>query len=279
MNEESSGAPLITIRPRRGLFDMELGEVWRARELLGYLVWRDIKVRYKQSVIGAGWAIIQPVLTMVVFTVVFGRLAKVPSDGLPYPIFAYTALLPWGYFSSAMTRGGLSVVASTHLVRKVYFPRLIIPIAAITTPLLDFLLAFLVLLGMMAWYRIVPSLALLTLPLFMALAMMTAMAVALWLAPINVRYRDIGHVLPFMAMLWMYASPVAYPVSLIPERFRAIYGLNPMAGVIEGFRWAMLGKAPPDPAVLLTSTTVVLVLFLGGLVFYSRQQDDFVDVI
>ena len=209
-----------------------------------------MKVRYKQTVIGTGWVILQPLLTMMIFTVVFSYMAKIPSDGLPYPIFAYTALLPWTYFAQAMGRSGAGLVGNANLISKVYFPRLIIPFAAVVTPAVDFLLSFVILLGLMVWYGITPTWGVLFLPLFLLLALMTALAVALWLSPLHVRYRDVGYIIPFMAQFWMYASPVIYPVSLVPERWRLLYSLNPMVGVIEGFRWALLGKEGVDFGVM-----------------------------
>ncbi|MGH6628621.1 MAG: ABC transporter permease, partial [Burkholderiales bacterium] len=228
--------------------------------MLYFLVWRDIKVLYKQTAIGASWALLQPLMTMIIFTVVFGNFAKIPSDGLPYPIFAYAALLPWTYFAQAIGRGGTSLVADARLISKVYFPRLIVPISAAVAPLVDFAIAFVLLLGMMVWFGITPTWGVLALPLFLLLAVVTALAVGLWLSALNVRYRDVGHAIPFLIQFWMYASPVAYPVSLVPDRWRLLYSLNPMAGVIEGFRWALLGNKSPDFIVMTISTTAVLAL-------------------
>ena len=277
--EDEIGMPSITIRPRRGLIDLDLAAVWEYRELLYFLVWRDVKVRYKQTFIGAAWAIFQPAMTMVIFTVVFGNLARVPSDGLPYPVFAYTALVPWTYFSQALSRCGTGLVSNANLITKVYFPRLIIPIADVITPAVDFLFAFILLLGMIAWFGIAPTYGLLAIPLFLFMAMVTALAVGLWLSPLNVRYRDVGHTIPFVIQFWMFASPVVYPVSLVPEPWRLIYSLNPMVGVIEGFRWGLLGKENPDFLSIVVSVATVLVLLAGGLVFFKRMERTFADVI
>jgi lipopolysaccharide transport system permease protein len=271
--------PRIVIRPRRGIFDIDLAVLWEYRELFYFLVWRDVKVRYAQTVIGAGWAVLQPVLTTLVFVVVFGRLAKMPSDGVPYAIFVYTALLPWTYFARATERSSSSLVNNSHLITKVYFPRLIVPLASAGAPLLDLVVAFFFLVGMMAWYGIMPSWGLLSLPLFVLLAVMTALAVSLFLSALNVRYRDVAHVVPFLVQIWMFVSPVMYPVSLVPERWRLIYSLNPMTGVIEGFRWALLGTAQPSPLVLMLSAAAVLVLFAGGIVYFKNLESTFADVI
>ncbi len=275
----SPPAPTVVIQPSKGLFHLDLRAVWQYRELAYFLVWRDVKVRYKQTVIGAGWVILQPLLTMAIFTVIFSYFAKIPSDGLPYPVFAYAALLPWNYFSQAMTRSGNSLVGNAQLITKVYFPRLIIPLASTVTPAVDLLVSFVPLLGLMIWYGVSPSRGVLALPLFFLLALITALSVGLWLSPINVKYRDVGYVIPFLIQFWMYASPVVYPVSLVPERWHLLYSLNPMAGVIEGFRWALLGKVTPDFRVMAVSAAVVLGLFLGGLAFFTRMERTFADVI
>jgi lipopolysaccharide transport system permease protein len=283
MNKTSSGAagvePTVLIQPSRGLFNLGLTAVWEFRELLYFLVWRDVKVRYKQTIIGGAWAILQPLLTMAIFTVIFGHFAKIPSDGLPYSIFTYTALLPWNYFSQAISRSASSLVGDSNLVRKVYFPRLVIPLAAVTAPLIDFLVSFLVLLVMMVWFDIALRWSMLAFPFFLLLAVMTALAVGLWLSPLNVRYRDIGHTIPFLTQFWLFASPVAYPLSLVPDKWRLLYGLNPMAGVIEGFRWALLGKEAPAFGVIAVSAVVVLVLLLSGIVFFKRMERTFADVV
>jgi len=272
-------SPALVIEPRRGLFNLDLQAVWEYRELLYFLVWRDVKIRYKQTVIGAGWAILQSLLTMVIFTVIFGNFAKVPSDGLPYPIFAYTALLPWTYFAQAMSRSSESLVGNTNLISKIYFPRLIMPIASVSAPLVDFTMAFVVLFGMMWWFSVTPHWGILALPLFLFLALTTALAVGLFSAAINVRYRDVRHTIPFLVQIWMWASPVAYPVSLVPDKWRLLYSLNPMVGVIEGFRWALLGKQGPDFAVMAVSAVVVILLLLSGLVYFKNMERTFADVI
>ncbi len=277
--KEATSQPTVVIQPSKGLFQLDLWAVWQYRELLYFLIWRDVKVRYKQTAIGAGWAILQPLLTMVIFTVVFGTFAKIPSDGLPYPIFAYSALLPWTYFAQAISHSGASLVSSAHLISKVYFPRLIVPISAAVAPLVDFAIAFVILLGMMVWFGTTPTWGILVLPLFLFLALVTALAVALWLSALNVKYRDIGYAIPFLVQSWMYASPIAYPVSLVPEKWRLLYGLNPMAGVIEGFRWALLSKESPDFGQMAVSTAVVLALLLGVIIYFKRTERTFVDVI
>jgi lipopolysaccharide transport system permease protein len=272
--------PTCVIRPKRGLVDsLDAAALWEYRELLYFQVWRDVKVRYKQTVIGAGWAILQPAMSVALFTMVFGNLGKIPSDGMPYAVFVYTALLPWTYFSQALSRSGTSLVGNANLITKVYFPRLLIPVASVIAPAVDFLFAFVVLLGLIAWFGIVPTWGALALPLFFVLAMITALAIGLWLAPLNARYRDVGHTIPFLTQFWMFASPVVYPVSMIPEPWRLVYSLNPMVGVIEGFRWALLGKENPDFAPILVSVAVVLVLLAGGLVFFKRMERTLADVI
>jgi homopolymeric O-antigen transport system permease protein len=271
--------PTIFLGPKRGLLQLDLSAVWRYRELLYFLIWRDVKVKYKQTVIGASWAIIQPVMTMLIFTVVFGNFAKVPSDGFPYPIFAYTALLPWMYFSQAVTRTSGGLVSNAALISKVYFPRLIIPLASAVAPLIDFCLSFLVLLGLMAWFHITPTIGILTLPFLLGIAFLTALAFGLFLSALNVRYRDVGHSIAFLIQFWMYASPVIYPVSLVPENWRVLYSLNPMVGVIEGFRWALLGKESPDLVVMAVSGGMVVALLILGIIYFNRMERSFADVI
>ena len=269
----------IVIQPRKGLFHLDLSSIWAYRELLYFLVWRDIKVRYKQTVIGAVWAILQPLMTMVIFTVIFGNFAKIPSDGLPYPLFVYAALLPWEYFSQAISRSGVSVVNDANLVQKIYFPRLLIPLAAVVTPLVDFVLSFLILLGMMFWFRVVPTWSMMILPFFLLMALLTALSAGLWLSALNVKYRDVRYTIPFLTQFWMYASPIAYSVSLIPEKWRLLYSLNPLVGVVEGFRWALLGMESPDFRLMAVSATVVLVILLGGLVYFKKTEQTFADII
>ena len=274
-----SADPTVVIKPERGLFDLELKALWEYRELLYFLVWRDVKIRYKQTLIGAGWAILQPVMTMVVFTIVFGKFAKISSDGLPYPIFAYAALLPWNLFSHSLTRGGASVVGNAGLVSKIYFPRLILPLSGVLSPMIDFAISFGILAVMMIWYGILPGWGVFALPLFLLLATLTALAVGLWLAALNFRYSDVGHAIPFLAQLWLFASPVAYPVSVVPETWRWLYSLNPMAGVIEGFRWALLGRQSPDLAVIAISSLTVIALLLAGIVYFRYTERTFADIV
>jgi len=255
-----------------------LREVWQSRELLLFLTWRDIKVRYKQTALGAAWAILQPTLTMAVFTLFLGRLARVPSDGIPYPVFAFCGLLPWQLFVYALTGSANSLVANERLVTKVYFPRAVVPLSAVLAGLVDFLIAFLALLVLMAIYRVAPTPAIWTLPLFVLLALAAATAVGVGLAALNVRFRDVRYALPFLAQFWMIATPIAYPSSLLPEAWRPLYGLNPMAGVVEGFRWALLGAAPPGP-MLLVSTLVVVAGLAASLAYFARVERGFADVI
>jgi lipopolysaccharide transport system permease protein len=273
----SEGMPTTVVEPLEGWVGLNLRDLWLYRELLYFLTWRDIKVRYKQTIFGAAWAILQPFFTMVVFSVFFGILAKIPSDGIPYPIFAYSALLPWQLFAQSLMRSATSLVANQHLITKVYFPRLTIPISAVLAGLVDFGIAFVVLLGMMFYYRIFPTAAILTLPLFLLLAIATALAVGLWLSALNIQYRDVGYIIPFLTQAWLFATPIVYPISLVPEQWQALYGLNPMAGVVEGFRWSLLGTTPPGP-VLLASITVVILLLTGGLYYFRRMEKNFADV-
>jgi len=257
----------------------EVRELWDHRELLYFLVWRDVKVRYKQTLIGAGWAVLQPLTTMVIFTLVFGRFAQIPSDGLPYPLFAFTGILAWTYFSQSLVRVSTSVVGNAHLISKVYFPRLSVAIAGVLTPMVDFALSFGALLGLMLWFRTTPTWHLAVLPVFLLLAAAAALAVGLWLAPANARYRDVGLTMPFLLQVWMYASPVIYPVSLVPEGWRPLYALNPMVAVIEGFRWAVLGRGAVEPVVLGVSTAAVVLLLVGGVIYFQRAQSTVVDVL
>jgi lipopolysaccharide transport system permease protein len=271
--------PTVIIQPRKGLFDFDLQAIWHYRELLYILIWRDVKIRYKQTAIGAAWAILQPLLMMAIFTVVFRKFANVPSDGLPYPIFAYTALLPWQYFAQAISRSTVSLVATPDMISKVYFPRLIVPIAASLGPMVDFAIAFVILLGMMVWYGIAPTAGVLLLPGFIGLALLTVLSVSLFCSALNVKYRDVGHAIPFLVQVWMYASPVAYSVSVVPEQWRLLYSLNPMVGVIEGFRWALLDKSSPDVIAIAVSSAVMLLLLWGGLIYFRQMERTFADVI
>ena len=271
--------PLIEIKPSDGWLSLHLRELWTYRDLLYFLVWRDVKVRYQQTAFGAAWAILQPLMTMLMFTLVFSKFAKVPSDGIPYSIFAYTALLPWGLFAGAVNRSSASIVGQSNLISKVYFPRLAVPISATLSGLVDFAVAFILLGGMMFWFRVVPTWNVLALPLFILLALTTALAIGLWLSALNVYYRDVGHAIPFLIQLWMFASPIAYPVSLVPPKWRLLYSLNPLAGVIEGFRWALLGKASPDFRVITLSALTVISLLFTGIVYFKRMERTFADVV
>jgi len=277
--QSGDAASVIRIEPSRRWVALKLREVWAYRELLYFLAWRDVKVRYKQTVIGAGWAILQPLITMVVFTVVFGKFAKIPSDGLPYPIFSYTALLPWSYFTKSLNHSILSVTGSARLISKVYFPRLVLPVAGTLPAMVDFAISFVFLLGMMVWFGIAPTWGVLCLPFFLLMALLTALAVALWLSALNVQYRDIGQVTPFLIHIWLFVSPVAYPVSMVPEKWRLLYSLNPMAGVIEGFRWALLGKQSPDFGMIAVSVVIVMAMLVGGLFFFRYMERTFADVV
>ena len=277
--QENVAVPTIIIRPSQGWIALKLRDLWEYRELLYFLVWRDIKVRYKQTALGAAWAIIQPFFSMVVFSIFFGKLAKMPSDGIPYPIFAFSALVPWTFFANGLAQSANSLVDSANLIRKVYFPRLTIPIANVLSGLVDFTIAFVVLLGMMFWYGVVPTGRIVWLPLFLLLALVTALAVGLWLSVLNVEYRDVRYTIPFLTQFWMYATPVVYPSSLLSEPWRTIYGLNPMVGVIEGFRWALLGtKTAPGPMIAV-SAGAALILLIGGAYYFRRMEKTFADVV
>jgi lipopolysaccharide transport system permease protein len=281
---EQSGAtddlPEIIIRPSKGWAALRLRELWEYRELLYFLAWRDIKVKYKQAALGAAWAIIQPFMTMVAFTLFFGNLADIPSDGVPYPIFSYTALIPWTFFAVGLAQASNSLIADANLVRKVYYPRMVSPIAGVISAIPDFFLAFLILIGMMVFYGIYPDpIRLLLLPPLMLLAFTTALSVGLWLSALNVEYRDIRYTIPFLTQFWLFITPIAYPSSLLDEPWRTIYGLNPMAGVIEGFRWALLGSGDPPGLMVLVSTLVTLVVLIGGLFYFRRMERSFGDVI
>lgn len=267
------------ILPSSGWGLGNLTELWGYRELLYFLVWRDIKVRYKQTVIGAGWAVIQPFFTMVVFSVFFGRLAGIPSDGVPYPLFAYAALVPWMYFANALAQATSTMVEHQRVITKVYFPRVLLPVSAVLSGLVDHAIAFLVLVVMMAFYGIAPNLAVLTVPLFLLLAIATALGVGLWLAALNALYRDVRYVVPFVIQVWLFASPVAYPSSLVPEPWRALYGINPMAGVVEGFRWALLGTAQGPGFMLAVSVGAVILLLLGGMLYFQRIEQTVADTV
>jgi lipopolysaccharide transport system permease protein len=281
-SEFANANPRLTtlrIQPSRGWVSLKLKELWEYRELLYFLIWRDIKVRYKQTALGAAWAIIQPFFTMVVFSLFFGHLAKMPSDGIPYPIFAFTALVPWSFFAGGLSRSSNSLVGSSNLITKVYFPRLAIPLASVLPGVVDFALAFLVLIAMMLYYGIVPSFSVLWLPLFLLLALISSLGVGLWLSALNVKYRDVGYVVPFIAQFWMFVTPVAYPSSLLHEPWRTIYALNPMVGVVEGFRWALLGTNTAPGPIIAVSSTAALVILVSGAFYFRRMEKTFADIV
>jgi lipopolysaccharide transport system permease protein len=269
----------VRIQPSTGWTSLKLGEAWDFRELMLFLIWRDIKVRYKQTVLGAAWAILQPFLTMVVFSLFFGRLAGIPSEGVPYPIFSYAALVPWAFFANGSNQAANSMVGSANLIKKVYFPRLIVPVAAVMAGLVDFSLAFVVLLGMMIFYGIYPTARVVWLPLFLLLALVTTLAVGLWLSAMNVQFRDVRYAVPFLVQLWLFVTPVAYPSSLLSEPWRTLYGLNPMAGVVEGFRWALLGTEAASITMVLLSALVSISLLVSGTFYFKRMERTFADVV
>lgn len=274
-------APLPVTRIQRSgsWVSLNLDEIWRYRELLYFLTWRDVIVRYKQTALGASWAILQPVLTMMVFSLVFGRLSSIPSDGIPYPLFSFAALVPWMFFANGLTQSSNSLVGSANLIQKVYFPRLIIPAASVLGGMVDFLLAFVILLGMMAYYGISPTINVLWLPAFLLLALATSLGVGLWLSALNVRFRDVRYVVPFITQFWLFATPIAYPSSLLQQPWRTLYGLNPMAGVIEGVRWALLGtKTAPGP-MIIASTVAAVLLLAGGAYYFRRMERAFADIV
>ena len=286
-SNQTSSEEILYLRPSRGWADLNLLELWRYRELVYFLIWRDIKVRYKQTALGASWAIIQPFFTMVVFTIFFGRLAKVPSDGVPYPIFSYSALLPWGLFAKALNDAGRSLIANRAMITKIYFPRLAIPFSSVLSGLVDFAIAFLVLIVMMLYYSIGPSgnyqfaltPAILTLPLLIILALGTALGVGLWLSALNVTYRDINYILPFLTQFWLFVTPIAYPSSIVPENLRLLYALNPMAGVVEGFRWALLGTETAPGLMVAVSSLISSIVLISGLYYFRRMERTFADMV
>ena len=268
-----------TIKPSYGWAALNLRDLLLYRELIFFLTWRDLKVRYKQTLLGASWAILQPFLTMVVFSIFFGNLAKVPSDGVPYPIFSYTALIPWTLFSKALQDASRSLVANSHMITKVYFPRMILPLSSVMAGVVDFLIAFVVLLGMMGFFNIFPTVNVLVLPLFLLLALVTAVGVGLWLSALNVLFRDINYVLPFLTQFWMFLTPVAYPSSMVPSEWQVIYALNPMTGVVEGFRWALLGTGQPPGIMTLVSSITAVVLLISGMFYFRRMERLFADMV
>ena len=277
MSARASALPVTYIRPGARSMSFTLREVWQARELLYFLVWRDVKVRYKQTVLGIGWSVLQPFLTMVVFTIFFGRLAKVPSDGVPYPLFSLAALVPWTYFATAASNGAASLVGSQHLVAKVYFPRVLVPLAAVLMPLVDLAVSFGMLIVLMAWYHVVPTWAIGALPLYAALGVLMAFAVTLWTSALTVRYRDARYILPFVIQIWLFISPVAYPASMVPERWRPMYALNPMATVVEGFRSSLLGTPPPG-AMAVIAVAMVAAALTAGIAYFRSVEGSIVDL-
>src|SRR5581483_5752454 len=277
--KEQESVPIVKIEPSRGWISLRLHELWEYRELLYFLVWRDIKVRYKQTVLGAAWALIQPLLTMLIFSLFFGRLAKVPSDGIPYPVFSMTALVPWTFFANGLSLAANSLITSSNLITKVYFPRLLIPLASVVSGIVDFALSFLLLMAMIFYYGIVPSSRMIWFPVFLFLSLVTCLGVGLWLSAMNVKFRDIRYVVPFVVQFWMFATPIAYPSSLLKEPWRTVYGLNPMVGVVEGFRWSLLNSTnPPGPAIGVSSLAAVVIL-ISGAYYFRRMEKTFADLV
>jgi lipopolysaccharide transport system permease protein len=271
--------PVLRITPPCGWWRLPLVELWAYRELLYFFAWRDIKIRYKQTAIGAAWAVLQPFLTMLVFSLFFGKLAHIPSEGLPYPIFYYSALLPWTYFATALQNATSAIVDNQRVITKVYFPRLALPLSSVLSGFVDFGVSFLMFVAMMLYYGIQPSFAILWLPAFLLLAVLTALGVGLWLSALNAIYRDVKYVIPFLVQVWLFASPVAYPSSLVPAKWRWVYGLNPMAGVIEGFRWSLAGSGEPSGRMLLFSSLAVAAILLGGLLYFQKMETTVADVV
>jgi lipopolysaccharide transport system permease protein len=269
----------LRIQPTKGWVSLRLRELWDYRELFYFLVWRDIKVRYKQTALGMAWAIVQPIFTVVIFSVFFGRLAKIPSDGIPYPLFSFAALVPWTFFSYGLNQSSNSLVGSANLITKVYFPRLAVPIASIVAGTVDFLLAFVVLIAMMVYYRVPPTTNIMFLPLFFLLAVVTSLGVGLWLSALNVKFRDVRLMLPFLVQLWMFATPIAYPSSLLHGSWKNIYGLNPMVGVVEGFRWALLGVKSPPGTMVYVSAVIAALLLTSGVMYFRRMEKTFADLV
>jgi lipopolysaccharide transport system permease protein len=270
---------VLLIKPSKGWVSLKLKELWEYRELLYFLTWRNIKVRYKQTSLGAAWAIIQPFMTMVVFSLFFGKLAGVPSDGIPYPIFSFTALVPWTFFAGGLAQSSNSLVGNSNLLKKVYFPRLAIPISTVLSEAVDFALAFVLLMGMMVYYGVAPTINVLYLPLFVMLALVTSLGVGLWLSALNVQFRDVRYIVPFITQFWMFATPIAYPSSLLPETWRIVYGINPMVGVVEGFRWALLGTGNAPGPMVGVSALAALLLLAGGAFYFRRMEKTFADVV
>jgi lipopolysaccharide transport system permease protein len=267
------------IEPNRSWFNLKLKALWDYRELLYFLAWRDLKARYAQTVMGLAWAVVQPLFMMAVFTIIFDKIARFPSDGIPYPLFAYAALVPWTFFAKSLDRSGFSVVAESNLITKIYFPRLIIPLSATLGGLLDFAIAFLLLVAMMVWFGVLPTWKLVMVPLYLLLTVMASLAVSLWFSALFVKYRDIAAVIPLLTQVWMFASPIVYPVSMIPQEWQKLYNMNPMVGVIGGFRWALLGAPAPDPAVLALNVLTIAVSLVLGMAYFNRMANTFADVI
>lgn len=272
-------SPILNIEPSNSWVSLKLGELWQYRELLYFLIWRDIKVRYKQTALGATWAIIQPLFSMLIFSLFFGRLAKMPSDGIPYPLFSLAALVPWTFFANGLNQSSNSLVASANLLKKVYFPRLVIPIATVLAGVVDFALSFVVLLGLMAFYGIAPTINLLWMPLFLLLALVTSLGVGLWMSALNVKYRDVRYIVPFVIQVWMFSTPIVYPSSLLPASWRTIYGLNPMVGVVEGFRWALLGTNTVPGFMIGVSAAAALLILVGGAFYFRHMEKSFADIV
>ncbi len=269
----------ILIEPTKGWVSLKLHELWEYRELLYFLVWRDVKVRYKQTVLGTAWAILQPLFSMVVFSLFFGKLAKMPSDGIPYPLFSFAALVPWSFFANGLSQASNSLVGSAHLITKVYFPRLSIPVSSVMSGMIDFVLSFIVLLGIMAYYGTFPTWNVIWLPFLLLLALVTALGVGMWFSALNVQFRDVRYVLPFFTQAWLFATPIVYPSSLLSEPWRTLYGINPMVGVVEGFRWALLGhRTAPGPMILVSSAMAVLIL-VGGAFYFRKMEKTFADLV
>jgi lipopolysaccharide transport system permease protein len=277
---EAHHPPIITrIKPSRGWVSLKLHELWEYRELLYFLTWRDIKVRYKQTVLGAAWAIIQPFFTMLVFSLFFGKLAKVPSDGIPYPIFSFAALVPWTFFSNGLSGSSNSLVGSANLIKKIYFPRLVVPFSSVLSGVVDFVLALIVLLAMMLYFGILPTWSVVWLPLLLLLALVTALGVGLWLSAMNVKFRDVRYAVPFLTQFWLFATPIAYPSSLLAEPWQTLYGLNPMVGVVEGFRWSLLGTDTAPGPIIAVSSLAAVALLVSGAFYFRRMEKTFADVV
>ena len=274
-----SELPVLQIRPKRGWQPLELKELWQYRELMYFMSWRDIKVRYKQTALGAAWAVIQPFMTMVIFSIFFGILAKMPSDGIPYPLFAYAALVPWTFFANSLTQASNSLLQNSNMLKKIYFPRLVMPISSVISGTVDFVFAFIVLIAMMLFYGILPTVNIVWLPFLMLLALGTALGVGLWLSAINVQYRDVRYVIPFLIQIWLFATPIAYPSSLLTEPWRTLYGLNPMVGVVEGFRWALLGTETAPGAAVVVSSFMAGILLVSGTFYFRRMEKTFADIV